>query len=76
MTIETDTRQYWEASFAIRRDVDDARRQFAARLILPRLSENGETEAVRKAARQVCLGYGITPCTLTLHAGGPTGPAA
>lgn len=68
--VEAQTREYWRASFVIRQNRGDAREQFAARLILPRLVETGETEAIKRAARLVCLGYGIVACGFTLHSGG------
>ena len=69
-SIEEQTREYWHAAFVIRQNRDDAREQFAARLILPRQVETGETEAIKRAARLVCLGYGIVASPLTLHSGG------
>lgn len=59
MTKQQQIRDYWQAAFTVRQNVGGVCQQFAAHKTLLNLTDNGLTADIRKAARQVVLGYGI-----------------
>ena len=69
MKLYNQTRDYWRAARVVRLGTNDVRDVFAAHLVLIHLVDHGVTAELRKRARLLCLGYGISASGMTLLGG-------